>query len=117
MRRDPWRDSCPDLTERLSRLSRLKLSERLCNLGLNPDAVRPLTRLMSKLDRWYTQTFQTQTLGATMQFGSKSGCGATHVQKLQTICPDFQTQTLGATMQFGSKSGCGGTLGATQVQT
>ena len=25
----------------------------------------------------HVQTFQTQTLGATMQFGSKSGCGAT----------------------------------------
>ena len=106
MRRDPWRDSSPhypDLMSRLSRLklsarlcnlglnpdaarplwrlmsrlSRLKLSARLCNLGLNPDAARPLARLMSTLSRPYVQTFQTQTLGATMQFGSKCGCGAT----------------------------------------
>ena len=39
------------------------------------------------------QTFQTQNLGATMQFGSKSGYGATlgasHVQTFQTLCPDF----------------------------
>ena len=77
----------------MSRHSRLKLSARLCNLGLNPDAARPLVRLMSRIFRPYVQTFQTQTLGATVQFGSKSGCGATlgatHVQNFQTLCPDI----------------------------
>ena len=93
MRRDPWRDSCPDFPDLMSRLSRLKLSARLGNLSLNPDAARPLARLMSRFSRPYVQTFQTQTLGATMQFESKSRCGATlgatHVQIFQTLCPDF----------------------------
>ena len=91
--RDPRHDSCPDFPDLLPRLSRLKPSARLCNLGLNPDAARPLARLMSRLSRPYVQTFQIQTLGATMQFGSDSGCGATlgatHVQTFQTLCPDF----------------------------
>ena len=83
MRRHPWRDSCVDIPDLLSRLSRLKLSARLCFFGPYPDAARPLERLLSRLSRPYTQIFQTETLGATMQFGSKSGCGAilgaTHV--------------------------------------
>ena len=109
----------------LSRLSRLRLSARLCNLGLNPDAARPLARvipdfldlmtrlsmfklsarlcnlrpnpdaaqLMHRLSRPSVQTFQTQTLGTNLQFGSKAGCGttlgATLVQIFQTLCPDF----------------------------
>ena len=89
----PWHDSCPDFPDLVSRLSRLKLSARLCILGLNPDAARPLVRLMSRHSRPYVQTFQTQTLGATLQFGSKSGyiatIGAFHVQTSQTLCPDF----------------------------
>ena len=92
-RRDPWCDSCPEFSDLMSRHSRLKLSARLCNLGLNPDAARPLARLTARLSRPYVQTFQTQTLGATVQFGSKSGCGATlgatHVQNFQTLCPDI----------------------------
>ena len=44
MRRDPWRDSCPDFPDLISRLSRLKLSARLYNLGLNLDAERPTTQ-------------------------------------------------------------------------
>ena len=105
----------------ISRLSRLKLSARLCNLVLNPDAALPLARLMSRLFTPYVQTLQTQTLGATMQFGSKSGCGATlgatQVQTFRPYIQTLRTQSLGATMQFGSKSGCGATLGATHVQT
>ena len=89
MRRDSWPDSSPDFPDHMTRLLKLKLSARLCNLGLNPDAVRPLARLMSRLSRPYVQTFQTQTVGATLQFGSKSGCsatlGATHVQTFQTV--------------------------------
>ena len=50
---------------------------------------------MSRLSRPYVKAFQTQTLGATTQFGSKSGCGATYVQP-------FQTQTLSVTLLFGS---------------
>ena len=92
-RHDPWRDSRPDFPDFMSRLSRLKLSARLFNLGLNPDAARTLVRLMSRIFRPYVQTFQTQNLGATVQFGSKSGCGATlgatHVQNFQTLCPDI----------------------------
>ena len=95
----------------MSRFSRLKLSARLCNLDLNPDAARPLARLMYRLSRPYVQIFQTQTRGATMQFGSKSGCGATLGTTLgATHVQTFQTQTLGATMQFGSESGCSATL-------
>ena len=48
---------------------------------------------MSRLSGPYVQTFQTQTLGATMQFGSESECGATHgathVQFFQTVGPDL----------------------------
>ena len=44
-----------------------------------------------RLSRFYVQTFQTQTLGATMQFGSESGCGATlgatQVKTFQYSCP------------------------------
>ena len=98
MRRDPWRifvlvqdfsslgAMCnlgprflSRLSELMTRLSRLKLSARLCNLGLNPNAA-----LLSRLSRTYVQTFQTRTVGANLQFGSKSGCvatlGATHVR-------------------------------------
>ena len=71
------------------KLSRLKLSARLCNLGLNPDVVRPLVRLKSTICIPYVQLFQNQTLGATLRFGSESGCcaalGAIHVQTLQTV--------------------------------
>ena len=92
----PRRDSCPDFPDLMSRLSRLKLSARLCNLGLNPEAARPLARLMSRLSRLSVQTLQTEILGANMQFGSKSGCGATlgatHVQTFQTLCPDSNSR-------------------------
>ena len=80
-------------SEFMSRLSKLKFSARLFISGLNPDAARPLARLMSRFSRPYVQTFQTQTLGATRQCGSKSRCGATlganHVQTFQTLCPIF----------------------------
>ena len=119
MRRHPWCDSCQDLPDLMSKLSRLKLSARLCNLRLNPDAARPLARLMSRLSKPYVQTLQTQTFGATMQFGSKPGCGvtlgATPVQTFQTLCSDIPDETLGATMQFGSESGRGVTRGATMA--
>ena len=77
MRRDSWSDSCPVFPDRMSRISRLKLTARLCNLGLNPYAARLMERLMSSFSRPYVQTCQTQTLGATSQFGSGSGCVAT----------------------------------------
>ena len=77
MRRDYWRDPCPDFPDLISRFCRLKRSARLCNLDLNPDAAQPLARLMPRLPRPYVQTFQTETLGAT------------HVQTFQTLCPDF----------------------------
>ena len=93
MRRDPWSNSCPDIPDIFSRPSRLKFSARLCNLGLNPDAARSLERLMSRHFRHFVKTFQTQILGATMPFGSNSGCGATlgatHVQTFQTFFPDL----------------------------
>ena len=84
----------------MSRLSRLELSARLCNLGLNPDAARPFARLMSRLSRPHLQTFQTQTRDATMQFGSKSDparplarlmsrFSRPYVQIFQALCPDF----------------------------
>ena len=92
-----------------------------CILGPNPDAARPLARLMSRLSRPYVQTFQTEYLGTNLQFGCKAGCGttlgATLVQIFQTLFQTFQTEYLGAIMQFESKPGCGATLGATRVQT
>ena len=121
MRRDPWRDSCPNLPDLMSRFSRLKLSARLCTLGLNQDAAQPLARLVSRFSRPYIQTFQTQTLGMTLRFGSKSGCcatlGATHVQIFQTLCPGFPDSNSRRDFGFGSKSGCGAAFGATDVQT
>ena len=121
MRRDPWSDSCPDFPDLMYRLSRLKLLARICNLSLNPDAARPVGRFMSRLPRLYDVTFNTQTLGANVQFGSKSGCSATLARLISTLSRSyvqtFPTRTLGAILQFGSKSGCGATLGATHVQT
>ena len=121
MRRDPWRDSCPDFPDLMTRLSRLKLSARLCNLGLNQDTSRPLARFMSRLPRLYVQTFQTQTLGETRQFGLNPN-GARTLARLiarhsRSFVQIFQFQTLGAIMQFGSKPRCDATLGTTQVQT
>ena len=118
MRRDPWRDSFPDISDLKSKLSGLIHLARLCNLVLNPDAAQPLARLLSRLSRLFrlssrfsrpnfqtlarlssrfsrpnVQTFQTQLLGVTLQLGSKSGCGATlgatQVQIFQSFCPDF----------------------------
>ena len=94
MRRDPGRDSCPDFPRLMSGLSILKLSARLCSLGLNPDATRPMERLMSRLSSSYVQT---QIFGATMQFGSESGCGATMADKARLSrprrrMPDFPDQ-------------------------
>ena len=77
MRRDPWGDSCPDFPDLMTRLSTLKLLARICNLGLNPEAARPLERFLSRLFIPYDKTFKVETLGATLQFGSKSECGAT----------------------------------------
>ena len=77
------------LSRPYSRLSQLKLSARICSLGLNPDAVRPLARFLSRFFRLYDKTLKNETLGANLQFGSKSGCGATlgaiFVQTFQTL--------------------------------
>ena len=116
MRRDPWRDSCPDFPDLMSRLSRLELLARICNLSVNPDAARPVGRFMSRLSRPYDKTFNTQTLGANVQFGSKSGCSATLMRLISTLSRSFvqtfPTRKLGAILQFGSKAGSGATLGA-----
>ena len=78
MRHDPWKlDSCPDFADIMSRVSRLKLSERLCNLDLNPDDPAALCP-----DFPETLGSKSETLGKTMQFGSESDAvtlGATHV--------------------------------------
>ena len=83
------RNSCIDFPDLVSRLSRLKLLARICNLGLKLDKARPLARLLSRFFRPYVQTFQTEYLGAIMQFESKPGCGATLgatlVQTFQTL--------------------------------
>ena len=83
----------PPTARLMSERSRLNFSARLCNLGLNPDALRPLARIMSRFSRLHVQTFQTQTLGASMQLGSESGCGATlgttHAKIFQTLYSDF----------------------------
>ena len=48
---------------------------------------------MSRFSRPYVQTFQTQTLGATLLFGFKSRCGTTlgaiNFEIFQTLCPNF----------------------------
>ena len=79
----------PDIPDLFSRICRLELSLRLCNCILNPDAAQPLNRFMSRLSRPYDKTSKTQTLGATLQFVSESGCcaalGAIHVQTFQTV--------------------------------
>ena len=115
MRRDPWRDSCPDFPNLMSRLSRLELLARICNLSPNPNAARPVGLFMSRRSRPYDKTFNTQTLGANVQFGSKSGCSATLARLISTLSRSyvqtFPTQTLGVILQFASKSGCGATLG------
>ena len=85
MRRDPWRDSCPEFPDLMSRLSRLELLARICNLSVNQDAARPVGRFMSRLSRPYDKTFNTQTLGANVQFGSKSGCSATLMRLISTL--------------------------------
>ena len=94
MRRDPWRDSFSDFPDLMSRLSRLKLLARLCISGLNPDASGLLERFKSRHSKHFVQTFQTQILGATLQFVSKSGChasrGLIHVQTFETLGQDFQ---------------------------
>ena len=89
MRRDPWRDSCPDFPDLMSRLSRLELLARICNLSLNPDAARPVGRFMSRLSRPYDKTFNTQTLGANVQFGSKSGCSATLARLMSRLSRSY----------------------------
>ena len=67
-----------------------------------------LLRSISRISE-YT-SFQTQPLGATMQFRTIYGCCATTAELyVQT----FRTQPLGATKQLGSKYGCGETHGAT----
>ena len=113
------RNSCPDFSDLMSRLSGLKHLARLCNLGLNPDAAQPLARLLFRLSTPYIQTFQTQTIGAKLQFGSKSGCGATlgslHFRLSRPYDRTFKVQTLGATMQFASKPGCSATLDVTHA--
>ena len=121
MRRDPWRDSCPDFPDLMSRLYRLEVLARICNLSLNPDAARPVGLFMPRRSRPYDKTFNTQTLGANVQFGSKSGCSATLARLMSRLSrayvQTFQTHTVGENLQFGTKSGCGATLGATHVQT
>ena len=120
MRRNPWRNSFPHFPDLMSRLSRLEHSAQICNLGLSLDAARHVGRFMSRLSRLYDVTFNTQTFGANVQFGSKSGCSATLSRLISTLSRSyvqtFPFQTLGANLQFVSKSGCGATLGATHVQ-
>ena len=131
----------------MCRLSRLELLARICNLSVNRDAARPVGRFMSRLSRPYDKNFNTQTLGANGQFGSKSGCTATLMRLIITLSRSFvqtfptrtlgaarplarflsrlfrpydktfNVETLGATLQFGSKSECGATLGTILVQT
>ena len=93
MRRNTWRDSCPHFPDFMSRLSRMKLSARSSNLVVNPIEAPPLALLMSRHSRPYVQNFQTESLGASMQFRSKSECGAilgaTRVQTFQTLGADL----------------------------
>ena len=121
MTRHPWRYSGTDIPDLMSRFSRLNLSARLCNLDLNPDAARPLALLVSILSTIYVHTFQTQTLGLTLHFGSKSGCGAilgaTHDQPFQTFCSDFPDSNSRRDSAIWSKSGRSAKFGATLVQT
>ena len=65
MRRDPWRDSCPEFPDLMSRL---KLAARLCNLGLNPDEAR----------------FAAQPWRIWRNFRDQGGKGATFQTKAET---------------------------------
>ena len=120
MRRNPWRVSYPDFPDLMTRFSRLKLSSRLCNFGLNQDRARSLARLMSKSSRLYVQVFQTHTLGATLDLGLNPNAARPVARFMSRLSrpydKTFKIQTLRATMTFGSKSRCGATLGATHVQ-
>ena len=103
MRRDTWRDSCPDFANLMTRFSRLELLARIWNLGLNPDAARPLARLMSRLSRPFDKTFQTQALGVNVHFLGLSPDAARPLARLMSkssrlYVQVFQTQTLGATL-------------------
>ena len=115
MRHDPWRDSCPDFSDLMSRLSRLNISARLCNLSLNPDAARPLARLFSRLSR----LFRLKLLARIFNLGPNPDAArplARVMSRLSRPCDKFfKVQTLGATLQFASKSGCSATLGATHA--
>ena len=114
MRRDTWVDFFPDFSDLMTRLSRLKLSARLCNLGLNPNAARPLARFLSRLSRTDVQTFQTRAVGANLQFGLSPDEARPLARLMSRLSrpyvQTFPTRTLGVNVQFGSKSGCGATL-------
>ena len=122
MPRDPWRDSCPYFPDLLSRLSRLKLSARLCNFGLNPDAAQYLARLCPDFPDFRCRPFQTRTLDPNLHFLVLNQDAARSIAPLMSrhsrpFVQTFQTQTLGAIIQFSFKSECGATLGATHFQT
>ena len=77
---------------------------------------RPMARLMSRLSRPYVQTFPTQILGATMQFGLNPDAVRPLARLMSRLfrfyAQTFQSQILGAAIQFGSASGCSATRGA-----
>ena len=121
MQRDPWRDSCIDFPDLMTRLSRFKLSARLSHLDLYPDAVRPLARdscpdfpdLMTRLSR-FKLSERLCNLGLKLEAAQPLARLMSRLSRpyVQT----FPTQTLGANLQIGSKLGCGATLGATFSQ-
>ena len=122
MQRDPWRDSCIDFPDLMTRLSRFKLSARLSHLDLYPDAVRPLARdscpdfpdLLSRLSRLKLSA-RLRTLGLNPDAAQYLARLLSRLSRLYV--QTFQNETLGAIMQFGCKSEGGATLGATRVQT
>ena len=64
MRQDPWRDSNPDF---MPRLSMLKFSTRLRNLGLDSAAARPLQTRLDFCDQSrYSATLQTKAKTARL---------------------------------------------------
>ena len=120
MRLDPWRDSCPDFPDLMTRLSTLKLLARLCKLGPNPDAAQPwrdsfphFPDLMSRLSRLEPSA---QICNLSLNLDAARPLARFLSRFFRPYDKTFKVETLGANMPFVSKSGWGAT-NPTYLQT
>ena len=104
----------------MSRLSRLKLLARLCNLGpkrmwCDPwsDSCPDIPDILSRPSRL---KFSAQLCNLGLNPDAARPVARFMSRLSRPYDKTFKIQTLGATMPFGSKSRCGATLGATHVQ-